>query len=45
MKWGIRVEPYAKGLFLGIGFTWFVETALQIDMFTWSISIGRVHES
>lgn len=45
MKLGIRVEPYAKGLFLGIGFTWFTETALQVDLLKWSIMIGKVYES
>lgn len=42
-KIGIRVEPYRKGVFLGLGFTWFTERAVQIDVLLWSISIGVVY--
>lgn len=44
MKNGIRVERYNGGIFLGLGFTWFTETALQVDLLLWSITIGRVYD-
>lgn len=43
-KIGLRVEPYSQGVFLGLGFTWFTETALQIDLLFWSVTIGKVYD-
>lgn len=43
-KYGVRIEPYTKSAFIGLGLTWFTEKVLQIDLLFWSISIGQVYD-
>lgn len=45
-KFGIRTDKYYKGMWsFGIGLSHFgKETYLYINLFKWSISIGRLYE-
>ncbi len=42
-KYGVRVEK-AANIYVGLGFTWFTETALVVSLLRWDIYIGKVYD-